>query len=238
MSSVPDIDIVLPAYQPTPGWEQVVADRLAELRSHLPQQRIRAIVVNDGSEYKATAESFARLEAMLADALFLTYPHNMGKGFAIRTGVQRSVAPVIVYTDIDFPYTVESMLRVITPVLSQSADVAIAVRNETYYSQLPPMRRRMSKFLRAVNRSVLGLQTSDTQGGLKAFSREMREVFLQTRINRYLFDLEFIYILSKLPGVRLMTVESDLRDGVRMSAARLRILLGESWNFLKVLVKR
>jgi glycosyltransferase involved in cell wall biosynthesis len=234
----PDIDIVLPYYNPAQGWAGEVISRMEMLCASLPGYRVRAILVNDGSDYQSTHASVSALEAQLTDALFLTYPHNMGKGFAIRTGVQRCVAPVIVYTDIDFPYTIASMLRVITPVLSGEADVAIAVRNETYYAQLPAFRRWMSKCLRWVNRKVLGLKTSDTQGGLKAFSSEMRELFLQTRINRYLFDLEFVHLISKDPDIRLRTVEADLREGITMSPARMRILLGEGWNFLKVWLGR
>lgn len=208
-----------------------------KLRKHFPGKQIRAIVVNDGSEFSKMEESLRRIEENAQDLLLISYPTNMGKGFAIRTGVQRSLAPVIVYTDIDFPYTLESMVKVINPVLNGDADVAIAVRNETYYTQLPAARLWMSKILRSFNRAMLRLQTSDTQGGLKAFNIHMRETFLQTRINRYLFDLEFIYLISR-KGVRIKAVEADLREGIIMSPVRLRIILRESLNFLKVLMKR
>ena len=208
------------------------------LRKQLPDKHIRAIVVNDGSDSNIAGESMERLEETARDLLLLSYPINKGKGFAIRTGVQHSLASVIVYTDIDFPYTTESMIQVILPVIQREADVTLAIRNETYYSQLPPGRRWMSKILRAVNRSVLRLHTSDTQGGLKAFSRDVRETFLQTQINRYLFDLEFVYLISKKRELRIRTIEADLREGIRMSPVRLQIILRESLNFLKVLIKR
>ena len=238
MSREPDIDIILPCYNPTSGWEIVVRERLAELRKRLAGLRVRAIVVNDGSAYDIVGESMTNIENMIEDLLLISYPHNMGKGFAIRAGVQRSVAQAIVYTDIDFPYTIESMLRVINPLLQKDADAVIAVRNETYYNQLPALRRWMSKLLRFVNGTILRLYTSDTQGGLKAFSGELREMFLQTRINRYLFDLEFIHMLSRQNGLHVLTIESDLREGIVMSRVRLGILLGEGWNFLRVLMGR
>ena len=180
----------------------------------------------------------SRIEARTQDLLLISYPTNMGKGFAIRAGVQRSTAPVIAFTDIDFPYTMESMLRVIHPVLEGTADVALAVRNITYYTHLPAGRKLMSKMLRWVNRNVLRLHTSDTQGGLKAFNLSVRDLFLQGRINRYLFDLEFAYLLSRNPSIRVLPVEADLREGIQMSPVRLKILLGESLNFLKVIGRR
>lgn len=207
------------------------------LRKKLPNTHIQAIVVNDGSGSGIAKEGIARLETIANDLLLLSYAVNMGKGFAIRKGVEKSLAPVIVYTDIDFPYTIESMIKVILPVLNGEADVTLAIRNETYYSQLPLGRRWMSKILRAVNRAIIRLHTSDTQGGLKAFSSDVRETFLQTRINRYLFDLEFVYLISKKRGLRIRTIEADLREGIVMSPVRLKIIFRESLNFLKVLIK-
>jgi glycosyltransferase involved in cell wall biosynthesis len=238
MTEIPDIDLILPCYNPTPGWEEIIEERLAELRKALSGRRVRAIVVNDGSEYRLAAGSFVRLEDRIHDILVLSYPHNMGKGFAIRAGVQRSLAPVIVYTDVDFPYATKSMVNVISPVLAGEADIAIAVRNRTYYNQLPLLRRWMSHFLRLANKYFLRLHTSDTQGGLKAFSGPLRETFLQTKINRYLFDLEFIYLTSRKSEIRVKAVEADLRDGIVMSPVRLGIIFDESWNFLKVLITR
>ncbi len=236
MSSVPDIDIILPCYNPVKGWATVVRDQLQLLRSGMPGVQIRAIVVNDGTVFEDTDTSLSLLNQE-NDIHVVSYSNNMGKGFAIRSGVQHSTAPVVIYTDIDFPYTLESMLDVIAPVREGTADVALAVRNATYYSKLPTFRRWMSKILRSANRIILGLHTSDTQGGLKAFNQKSKEVFLRTNINRYLFDLEFVYRISKAREIRIKTVEADLREGIVMSPVRMKIILAESWNFLKVLVK-
>jgi glycosyltransferase involved in cell wall biosynthesis len=236
MTEKPDIDLILPCYNPSPGWEDIIVERLDQLRKALAGNSIRAIVVNDGSEYRLAAGSFVRLEERIQDVLVLSYPHNMGKGFAIRTGVQRSLAQVIVYTDVDFPYTTESMVKVIRPVLEGEADLALAIRNRTYYNQLPFLRRWMSQLLRMANKKILRLHTSDTQGGLKTFSSSLRETFLQTKINRYLFDLEFIYRISRKSEIRVKSVEADLREGIVMSRVRLSIIFDESWNFLKVLL--
>jgi len=236
MQEHPDIDLILPCYNPVNGWEDVVYDRLEELRKRFPGKRLRAIVVNDGSEFQLTSASLRRLDQRVSDLLLLSYPHNMGKGFAIRTGVQRSVAPVIAYTDVDFPYTADSMVSVLQPVLAAQADVAIAIRNKTYYDKLPAFRRWMSHILRLANKYILRLHTSDTQGGLKAFSGALRDTFLMTKINRYLFDLEFVYRISRHKHIRVKSVEADLREGIVMSPVRLRIILREGWNFLKVFV--
>jgi glycosyltransferase involved in cell wall biosynthesis len=233
----PDIDIVLPCYNPPAGWEQVVLQHLAALRERMKEYVIRAIIVDDGSGTEAVRRGMASL-ASAENILLLSYPGNMGKGFAIRYGVSYSTARVIAYTDIDFPYTTESIIGVITPVIRGNVQVALAVRNKTYYTQLPTIRRWMSHFLKFANRHILRLHTSDTQGGLKAFDRDVRDIFLRTRINRYLFDLEFMLLVSRSEGVSAQAVEADLREGIVMSPVRLRIILGESLNFFKVLLNR
>lgn len=63
-----------------------------------------------------------------------------GKGAAIRAGIARSRAPYTIYTDIDMPYTAESMCEVIDRVFA-GTDVVIAVRNRSYHSRLSPCAR-------------------------------------------------------------------------------------------------
>jgi glycosyltransferase involved in cell wall biosynthesis len=233
-----DIDIVLPCYNPVPGWDHVVLERTEALRLAMPYCRFRITVVNDGSRSDRVLAGLKRLEQEGNDIRQISYHPNMGKGFAIRTGVRQSTAQVIMYTDIDFPYTLESMLSVLRPLLDDETDVALAVRNKTYYNALPPLRRWMSRLLKLANAHLLGLHTSDTQGGLKAFRNTLRETFLDTEINRYLFDLEFVYLLSRRKDVRIQAIECNLRQGVVMSPVRLRILIREFLNFFVVIIKR
>ena len=55
---------------------------------------------------------------------------------------------------------------------------------------------------------------SDTQAGLKGFSRKGRSVFLSTCINTYLFDLEFVYKACRHPDLIMEEVLVKLRDAV------------------------
>ena len=229
---------MLPCYNPVPGWAAIVVDRFTSLKHTLQHQGpIHCIVVNDGSSKHITEEDVGFLRQHIPDIEWISYAENRGKGYALRQGVAKATADIVLYTDIDFPYTQESMQRCLHPVLSGSADVALAVRNRSYYSKLPPGRRLISKMLRSLNRFLLGLKTSDTQGGLKAMNQKGKEQFLRTTIDRYLFDLEFVYKSTKA-DLRIAPVESDLREGVTFTAIRTKILWKESLNFLRLLVKR
>ena len=231
------VDIILPLYNPAPDWSKVVTDKYEKLVRAIPEVAMRMILVNDGSTMRFEDTQVQAIQQKWPETLILSYPENRGKGHAVRHGVSHSSAPYQVFTDIDFPYTTASMQQMIKALLEQQADVFIGIRNASYYVQLPWSRRLISRVLRVLNRIFLRLATSDTQGGLKAFNETGRHMFLKTSIDRYLFDLEFVYLASRDKSIRILPVEVDLRDNVQMSGVKLSILLMEFWNFVRVLLK-
>ena len=63
-----------------------------------------------------------------------------------------------------------------------------------------------------------------------------KDIFLQTSIDRYLFDLEFIF-LSARNKLNIKTVEVELRPEIVLSKMNWKILLQEFGNFLKIFAK-
>ena len=85
-------------------------------------------------------------------------------------------------------------------------------------------------------RRFLRIPTDDTQCGLKGFNAKGKEVFLQTSIDRYLFDLEFVF-LSARKKLTLKKVVVELRPGIELSYMRWGVLMQEFGNFLKIFAK-
>ena len=229
-----ELDLILPVYNPPAGWEKIVIDRFLSLQTPVPDLSIKLILVDDGSIWPQEDSSRQRLKNAVPNLQFVAYPENRGKGFALRTGVRQSEGDFIVYTDIDFPYTEESMVNLIRR-LTENADVVIGTRNEDYYAQIPSTRKRISILLRKVNARLLRLRVNDTQAGLKGFRKSVKEIFLSTTIDRYLFDLEFIYLLSRKKNLTVTGIPVTLRPGISFSHMNWRILIQESMNFLKIL---
>ena len=75
-------------------------------------------------------------------------------------------------------------------------NVVIGVKDQSYYDHVPPLRRSISRVFRFFVRSLLRIPTDDTQCGLKGFDQVGKAVFLKTTIDRYLFDLEFVFLAS------------------------------------------
>ena len=151
------LDIILPAYNPLPGWEDIVIGRFQSLVKALPDVKIRLFIVNDGSQRLDENHSAGVIQEVIPDLQWISYKENRGKGYALRQGVKNSTADFVVYTDIDWPYTEDSMIGVIQT-LTGSADAVIGKRDENYYTHLPRARRRISRLLRSFNAKLLRLK--------------------------------------------------------------------------------
>lgn len=232
----PTLNIIVPCYNPPPDWEQALADRLAGLQVALQDlvDQVGLIVVNDGSSRNTTAENFKKLEQLIPGVQVVSYTENRGKGYALRQGVQRSASDFNLITDADFPYTLESMKRILESLIAVGG-IAAGNRDTAYYAHVPIFRRWISKILRWMLRNVLRQPISDSQCGLKGFDNAGKQLFLETTIDRFLFDLEFLMLAKN--RVLVTPVPVALREGVIFSKVGWKILLTEGKNFLKLLLK-
>lgn len=232
------LDIILPCYNPPAGWAQVLPEALASIGAALGTEVvIHLILVDDGSRNGLIDKEIAGLIAQIPTLQHTHYTTNQGKGHALRHGVALARGEYQIYTDIDFPYTTASLVAVYHALAQGSADIAAGVRDAEYYLHVPPIRRFISKFLRWLLRTFLQTKITDTQCGLKGFNAAGRAVFLHTRINRFLFDLEFIYLASANDTIQLQAVPVQLKPGIEFSKARLGILLRESFNFASIFLR-
>ncbi|MEL7340370.1 MAG: glycosyltransferase family 2 protein [Bacteroidota bacterium] len=231
------LDIVLPCYRPPEGWTDRIVEASRFLTERAEPIKHRMIVVNDGTPGGVPPWAIEQLQTQLPDFVYLDLQENQGKGAALRAGVAKAGAEIVIFTDIDFPYTFSSLETLYEALHKQQTDVAIGVKDSQYYAHLPQGRVRISRFLRWLARSFLRISITDTQCGLKGFREAGRNIFLQTTISRYLADLEFIFLTDRQKQVRMQAYEVHLRPGVEFSKVNLRILATEGINFLRVFAR-
>jgi glycosyltransferase involved in cell wall biosynthesis len=198
---------------------------------------LKLIVVNDGSKNVVNSDDIKYIQDHISNFEYVNYEINRGKGHALRVGVEKSKADYIIYTDIDFPYLLKSFDDVYKELL-KGFDVVVGVRSSEYYKKVPKTRIVISKILKFFIKKSLGIYTTDTQCGLKGFNQKGKSIFLSTRIERYLFDLEFVYLASKDKDIKISSSIVELREGVEFSTLNLRIILSECFNFLRVFLFR
>jgi glycosyltransferase involved in cell wall biosynthesis len=228
------ISIILPVYNPSAGWADVVLTETANLRLLLPDDELEFIVVNDGSTCDDYHTDKQKISASTLE--LIEYSPNRGKGEALRVGIHRSSGQLIIYTDIDFPYTIESIMNVINALKSGAKDVVIGIKDSSYYDHVPPFRRFVSKLLRAFVRTFFRIPTDDFMCGLKGFDQKAKPVFLQTAIDRYLFDLEFMFLLSRRPDISTTTLEIRLKDNIQFRKMNPKIIRTELRDLFRILI--
>jgi glycosyltransferase involved in cell wall biosynthesis len=234
MKKSEDIVLLVPVFNPSIGWEQYFCtyyDLFCQAIGH----PIHVSLINDGST-KDIQNAVSSLKNKYPDSFtYLSYEQNRGKGGALKYGVQHIRASKYIFTDIDFPYTSDSMLRVKEAIETRTGLVS-GFRDENYYNNMSFSRIFLSKILRKMNKLILGLPVTDTQCGLKAFDATSAKILLACQTDRFLIDLEFMMALNK-KKINITPVQVQLRPDISFSSFNGRIILNELGNFLRILLK-
>lgn len=226
------IGIVFPAYNPRKDWELRLLAEIKQFQQFI-QEEIYIIVVDDGSLHRPSETVFTFLQDNLPHFQYKSLVTNQGKGAALREGFRNLDCDLYIYTDLDMPFTFESVERVYNA-LKNGADVVCGDRGASYIGRLPVKRKIISRISRGLNRFVLGMKNSDTQGGLKGFTNKGKAIFLETQVNRFLFDTEFIYKVEKRKDIVLATVLIDIQQEVAFSDFGLKTVFVEMFNFFSI----
>lgn len=115
------LSIVMPVYNEAATIERAVKGVRALEVSH-------EIICVDDASTDGTREI---LERLLADGLidvFVKQEKNRGKGFAVRTGIQRANGEMVVVQDADMEYDPQDLPRLMAPVLDGRADAVLGSR--------------------------------------------------------------------------------------------------------------
>ena len=232
----PKLTIVLPCYNPAPNWAHQIIATWQVLEKHLSDADLSLIVVNDGSRTPLSKNAILDLKNAISDFKFVDYSCNQGKGYAVRAGMKQAESDYFIYTDIDFPFEMDSLLQ-IYDALKNGADVVCGVRQQ-YNEQLKPKRKFLSLGSHILNTWLLQLPFKDTQGGLKGFNQRGKDIFLSGQIKRYLFDTEFILRVAKRKDLKLTAVTIFARPEIVLSEMSLNVLSKEFDNIFRLIKTR
>jgi polyprenyl-phospho-N-acetylgalactosaminyl synthase len=157
------IHVVIPAFNEGEVLEQTLSG-LLPLGHHL-------VVVDDGST-DDTWEIARRFPVHV-----IRHPVNLGQGAALVTGTTwalRNGAEAVVHFDADGQHSPDSIERLLAPVLSGDADVALGSRflRREDTSRIPVGKRLLLRIARTVNGLLTGVWTSDAHNGLRAMTAE------------------------------------------------------------------
>ncbi|MBL7817574.1 MAG: hypothetical protein JNL70_21390 [Saprospiraceae bacterium] len=233
LEKTPTVALVLPVFNPPTDWWMHSYQFCKHLAHTQPFYQWEFHFVNDGS----TASPVFPLptghytEGGNLDIYFHSYAQNRGKGYAIRYGFQQvsDDIDIFMHCDWDFPFGTDLILSALKEI--PKVDVVVADRGSEYLKHLPPLRQKITQMQRLINRYIFRLKTTDTQAGFKAFNQHGKAVFLNTRINGFLFDTEFVR-LSERNQLSISSLSASCRNNLQFKNFRFKVLVKEIVYFL------
>jgi glycosyltransferase involved in cell wall biosynthesis len=195
------ISLIIPVYNK----ESVLFHTLSSLfhdMKHAGISDFEVIIVNDGSTDTSLsqAQKFKQLNNNVTIIKIYTYIKNIGKGFALRYGYFHSKGDPVIFLDGDMDINTRQVVAALNIYHKQSPDMVLGSKyhpaSRIYY---PNNRFLYSLILRKIINQLFQLSVSDTQVGLKVFSRHVLEqVFPRLIIKRFAVDLELLVVAQML----------------------------------------
>lgn len=197
------------------------------------------IFVNDGSTDKTAKVLSEYRQNYQFDVI--SYPHNRGKGFAVKQGALAAKGDWIIFFDIDLATPLSELKHFVE--LRRPGDQIIVGSRRLEGSTIRRGESGLRVFLGQGFTKISNLlvpEITDFTCGFKCFSRAAaQKIFSRAKIDRWGFDTELLYIakINKIP-VRQMPVEwahdSDSRVNViRAVISSFKELIEMKMNKLK-----
>jgi len=191
-----DLTLVIPAFNEA----QRLPQTLAVLKETLTTWRLdyRVVVVDDGS-----SDGTARLPARYGSRFRAQrLPRHRGKGAAVRAGMLQATGAVAAFTDADLPFDLSALRHGYQLICEQTADVVCGARDLVGSGSKVSRslwRHCASWAFRSAVQRLLALQITDTQCGLKVFSRRaIDSIFPRQQVDGLAFDVEVLYLAERL----------------------------------------
>lgn len=230
-----DLTLVIPAYNEA----RRIGATLSAVKKALGDSSLdyRVLVVDDGSKDDTArqTDSFGRRFSSLR------LSSNRGKGAAVRAGVLAATGRVVAFTDADLPFELSSLF-VGYDLISQGRCEAVFGARDLEGSSSAASRRLARRLSSAAFRQIVSVLISrdvtDTQCGLKLFSYAVAaEIFSQTTIDGFAFDVEVVYLARRL-GVAYRRIPVRLINEQTSTLSLRRHSLPMLADLLKVRMRR
>jgi glycosyltransferase involved in cell wall biosynthesis len=203
--------VLIPAWQPE---QQLIA-----LTEDLVTQGFGAvIVVNDGSDLQRSP-LFAEV-ARLPRVRVLTHAVNLGKGRALKTGINHFLTELpgmhgLVTADADGQHTAEDIVRVAQALRGTDGTVVLGSRR---FSGKVPLRSRFGNGLtRRIFAFVSGAKIADTQTGLRAFPGAVLPELIGLHGERYEYEMTVLAHVCRRSKPLEVPIATVYIDGNRSS---------------------
>lgn len=229
--------VIIPVYKPD--------KTLIAIANKLWEYGCRIILVDDGSgeEYQPVFDKVRDI------CIILRHSENCGKGAAIKTAlfyVKEEIwdSDIIGVMDADGQHMPEDMIKLL--VFAEAHKNAMVLGVRAVGKDMPLKSRLGNQITRKVFQFASGVEVSDTQTGLRAFSRDLLPGLLSVEGDRYEYEMNVLMALARagipIKEIPIHTIYRDennsnshfraVRDSLRIYKDILKFTLCSFSSFL------
>ena len=240
--SLEQIFIVIPSLNPD--------DKLLALLEELKQKNFQnVLIINDGSD-KSYRSFFDAAKERYGCAV-ISHSVNLGKGRALKNAFNHILTeykdcPGAVTVDSDGQHRAEDIIRCAQAVMNSPDTLIMGCRDFSKKTSNIPFRSRFGNVMtHKVLRFLCGISISDTQTGLRGFSRKLMKQFLPTKGERFEYEMNMI-LETKEKNIPVMEIPiqtvyinenqsshfNPLRDSMRIYKSFLKYIMASLSSFL------
>lgn len=219
------ISLIVPCYN-SASYIDAHVEKLLAFLGRFPQFEI--ILVDDGSS-DDTPHMLAGWNQRDARVVAVLLGKNLGKGAAVKNGVERSSGDIILFTDADLPYDLSAIPKFVQAI-EGGVDVVLGTREIVPGCEIMGQRTHrtgLSRVFAFLANFVLLERVPDTQCGIKGFTRAAAMTIVkELTILRFCFDVEAILVAQqkrmKITSLPVLLVNQSVssvsvgRDGIEM----------------------
>ncbi len=231
--------IVIPAFNEElrlPATLLKAVDYLETNKARLGSYEI--LVVDDGSTDN-TCEVVEQFSKLNPQVFWLSLPCNMGKGQAVKYGMQQALGKSILFMDADGATPFQEIERLLNAI-QQGADLAFgsrALSDQDTSVKTVWYRKIMGRVFNLLVNILLLPNVRDTQCGFKIFTKEAaRELFEKQTLPGFGFDVEILYLARRLglksrevavnwvniPGSKVRVIQHSVKMFAELLTIKLR----------------
>lgn len=231
------LSIIIPVFNE----EKTIAEILRRLEKEKLRDVIKEIIiVNDGSTDK-TSEILHQLKRKNPKIKLIEHKRNLGKGSAVRSGIETATGDYVLIQDADLEYHPNDIINLITPIKRNEAQVVYGTRLRRLPNFLRDERTLQffthylgNRFLSLLTSILYGQWLTDIETGYKVFPRHVGKQ-LRLRARSFDFEPEITAKLLKngykILEVNIKTIPRGYEEGKKLHTVRDGLIA--LWTLIK-----